>query len=113
MGVGALSGLVGVAITAFIDAPPGATIVLVGLAGFSLTAPLGIVVQRRRKALMPFPDEGEHGLDPIQPPELAHATSDQHGHVHGPGWRPCRSRARRPCRLFARWPASCGPRRSL
>lgn len=85
MGVGALSGLVGVAITAFIDAPPGATIVLVGLAGFSLTAPLGSVVQRRRKALMPFPDEGEHGLDPIQPPELAHATSDQHGHVHGPG----------------------------
>ena len=49
----------GVTISAFADVQPGATIVLVSLAGFALTFPIGLVVQRRRRALMPFPVTAE------------------------------------------------------
>lgn len=76
MGVGLLSALVGVTSTAFIDAPAGPMIVLVALAGFTLTTPIGIVVQRRRKARAPFPIaelDDEHEL-----------AGEPHGHDHGP-----------------------------
>jgi zinc transport system permease protein len=76
MAVGAVAALVGVTTSAFVDVPPGATIVLVSLAGFVLTAPVGTVVQRRRRRRVPFPLE--------QPP--AHRLVDEpHGHEHGPG----------------------------
>ena len=50
MVAGTLASLTGVTLSAFADVPPGATIVLVSLAGFALTFPLGLVVQRRRRA---------------------------------------------------------------
>ena len=79
MGAGALAGFLGVASTAIIDAPPGATIVLVSLFGFALTAPVGILIQRRRRALVPFPDDGgNHHLN-------AHPPQENHQHLHGPG----------------------------
>ena len=78
MVAGTLASLTGVTVSAFADVPPGATIVLVSLAGFALTFPLGLVVQRRRRARMPFPVHAE--------PDPSHDTVDEpHGHEHGPG----------------------------
>jgi zinc transport system permease protein len=76
MAAGGLAALVGLTTSAFVDVPPGATIVLVSLAGFALTAPLGGLVQRRRRRRVPFPAE----------PLPAHeAVGEPHGHRHGPG----------------------------
>ncbi|HET8602749.1 MAG TPA: metal ABC transporter permease [Marmoricola sp.] len=73
---GLVAALVGLTTSAFVDVPPGATIVLVALGGFALTAPVGAAVQRRRRRLVPFPAE--------QPP--THRTvGEPHGHSHGPG----------------------------
>ena len=77
MAAGTLASLTGVTVSAFADVQPGATIVLVALAGFALTYPVGLVVQRRRRATMPFPVAEE-------PPE--HDTvGEPHRHEHGPG----------------------------
>ncbi len=77
MVAGTLAALTGVTATAFMDAPPGAMIVLVALAGFALTAPIGVLVQRRRKARIPFAAEvGDLETTPVTEP---------HGHDHGPG----------------------------
>jgi zinc transport system permease protein len=75
MTAGTLAALTGVSVTAFINAPPGPMIVLVALAGFALTAPIGFVVQRRRKALIPFPAD----LPPAE-----QAVTEPHRHQHGP-----------------------------
>ena len=79
MGAGIVAAVTGVTATAFVDAPPGPMIVLVALAGFALTAPIGILVQRRRKALVPFVVDlatGEQTESPVEEP---------HEHHHGPG----------------------------
>jgi zinc transport system permease protein len=76
MVAGTLAALVGVGTSAFVDVPPGATIVLVALLGFVATWPVGLVVQRRRRALVPFP------ADEVPEHEVVDET---HGHQHGPG----------------------------
>jgi zinc transport system permease protein len=79
MAAGTLASLTGVTLSAFANVPPGATIVLVSLAGFALTFPLGLVVQRRRRAQMPFPVQETfetHEHDTVDEP---------HRHEHGPG----------------------------
>lgn len=76
MVAGTVAALVGVGTTAFVDVPPGATIVLVALLGFVATWPVGLVVQRRRRALVPFP------ADDVPDHEEVDET---HGHEHGPG----------------------------
>jgi zinc transport system permease protein len=76
MGAGLVASLSGVVVSAFLDLPPGATIVLVSLAGFVATAPIGLVLHRQRRARMPF----ESADVPL------HAeTEESHGHEHGPG----------------------------
>ncbi len=76
MGAGLVASLAGVTVSAFLDVPPGATIVLVSLAGFVATAPLGLLLHRHRRARMPF----ESADLPL------HAeTEELHGHEHGPG----------------------------
>jgi zinc transport system permease protein len=73
---GTLAALLGLTTSAFVDVPPGATIVLVALAGFALTAPVGAAVQRRRRRRVPFAFEAAPN----------HLTVDEpHGHEHGPG----------------------------
>ncbi len=80
MAAGTLASLTGVTVSVFADVPPGATIVLVSLAGFALTFPLGLVVQRRRRAAVPFPVQA--GFEDSH----AHDTVDEpHRHEHGPG----------------------------
>jgi zinc transport system permease protein len=76
MAFGLVAALLGVVISAFLDLPPGATIVLVALAGFVATAPVGLLVQRRRRARVPF----EFEALPVH-----EETGERHRHVHGPG----------------------------
>ena len=76
MVAGMLAAILGLSTSAYVDVPPGATIVLVALLGFAVTAPLGMVLQRRRLALVPF--------EMPEPPEQREVEED-HGHLHGPG----------------------------
>lgn len=76
MVAGLLASVTGVVISAYVDVPPGSTIVLVALAGFSVTAPLGVWLQRRRTATVPFEMPAEPEENPV---------SEPHGHDHGPG----------------------------
>jgi zinc transport system permease protein len=73
---GLVASLAGVLVSAYFDLPPGATIVLVSLAGFALTSPVGMVLERRRRAQRPY--------DAASLP-LHEETEERHGHVHGPG----------------------------
>ena len=73
---GLLASLTGVVVSAFLDTPPGATIVLVALAGFVVTAPVGTVLQARRRAQVPFAAEAL---------PLHEETEERHRHEHGPG----------------------------
>jgi zinc transport system permease protein len=75
MVTGLLAALTGVIVSAFFNVPPGATIVLVALGGFVATSPVGFVLQRRRRATVPFEAESL----PL------HEETDPHGHRHGPG----------------------------
>jgi zinc transport system permease protein len=62
-------------VSALMNLPPGPTIVLVSLAGFAATAPVGLVLQRRRQAQVPF----DATLT------LRTEIAEEHGHEHGPG----------------------------
>jgi zinc transport system permease protein len=73
---GLLAAVTGVVISAYVDVPPGSTIVLVALAGFTVTAPIGVVLSRRRIALVPF----EMPVEPEQ-----QRVTEPHKHEHGPG----------------------------
>ena len=75
MVAGTIAALVGVGTSAFVDVPPGATIVLVALLGFVATWPVGLVVQQRRRVRVPFP------ADPVPGHE---EVDERHGHQHGP-----------------------------
>jgi zinc transport system permease protein len=79
MAAGILAAIGGVSASAFADVPPGATIVLVSLAGFAITAPVGLVIQRRRRARVPFPVQAE------SVPDLHDTVEEPHRHEHGPG----------------------------
>lgn len=76
---GTLAAVGGVSLSAFADVPSGATIVLVSLAGFALTAPLGLLVQHRRRALVPFPVHPAARLAPAH-----ESVEEPHHHEHGP-----------------------------
>lgn len=76
MVAGLLAAVAGVITSAYVDVPPGSTIVLVALLGFAVTAPVGMVIQRRRLARVPF--------EMPEPPE-PQAVEGNHRHAHGPG----------------------------
>jgi zinc transport system permease protein len=73
---GLVASLGGVVISAFLNLPPGATIVLVALAGFVATSPIGVLLDRRRRARVPY------DVDALP---LHEETGERHRHVHGPG----------------------------
>jgi zinc transport system permease protein len=73
---GLVASLGGVVISAFANLPPGATIVLVSLGGFVGTAPVGMVLDRRRRARVPY------DADALP---LHETTEERHRHEHGPG----------------------------
>jgi zinc transport system permease protein len=76
MFAGLLASLTGVVVSAYLNLPPGATIVLVALAGFAATSPVGVVLQARRRARVPFAPEAL---------PLHEQSEERHGHQHGPG----------------------------
>lgn len=76
MAAGLLASATGIGVSAYVDVPPGATIVLVALAGFAVTAPVGVVLQRRRQATVPFHMPAEPDPQRVEEP---------HAHQHGPG----------------------------
>lgn len=63
------------------DVQPGPTIVLLALAGFALTWPIGVWRRHRRRLTTPFPELTAAAplLDPV-----GHQTADEHVHEHGP-----------------------------
>jgi zinc transport system permease protein len=73
---GLVASLAGVIVSAFLNLPPGATIVLVALAGFVATSPVGMVLQARRRARVPFAPEAL---------PLHEESEERHRHEHGPG----------------------------
>jgi zinc transport system permease protein len=78
MVLGTLASLGGLALSALAPAgsavAPGPTIVLLSLAGFAVTWPLGALLRRRERLRQPFA--------PVQPG--THEVTDEHPHDHGP-----------------------------
>ncbi len=73
--VASIGGLVVSALASYrYSVAPGPTIVLLALAGFALTWPIGAAVRRRQRLAEPFVPE----------PPLGHEVTDTHPHVHGP-----------------------------
>lgn len=81
MGLGVAASLGGLLVAALAPADanvmPGPTIVLLALAGFVVTWPIGAWLRRRQRLTAPFPAE------PDVPP-LDHVDTDAHPHDHGP-----------------------------
>lgn len=78
MALGAAASVGGLLLAALAPADtqvaPGATIVLVALAGFVLAWPIGTLLRRRQRLAEPFPAGTLPG----------HETTEDHPHVHGP-----------------------------
>ncbi|WP_067432737.1 metal ABC transporter permease [Nocardioides jensenii] len=74
MAIGVSASFGGLMVSALaLDVAPGPTIVLLALAGFVLTWPVGMWLRRRRRQQLPF--------DEIEP--LAHDEIEEHPHEHG------------------------------
>jgi len=80
MGLGTLASLGGVLTSAYIAVAPGATIVLLALAGFVAAYPVGVLLRHRRHAQMPFL-ESAAGFSAA---ESHTAAPETHEHQHGP-----------------------------
>lgn len=78
MVLGMLASLGGLVLSAYLSlhalVAPGPTIVLLSLAGFAVTWPLGVLVRRRQHLSEPFAD--------VEADE--HEAADAHPHAHGP-----------------------------
>ena len=80
MGLGVLASVGGLvaatwlSVTFDADVQPGPTIVLIALAGFALTWPVGVWLRHRRRLTTPFPE-----LTPAD-----HQAAGPHQHDHGP-----------------------------
>jgi zinc transport system permease protein len=75
MALGTCASVAGVVTSFYVPVRPGATIVLLSLAGFALAWPVGAVVRRRQRITAPF----STGL-PIEQHTVA---PEEHGHRHG------------------------------
>ena len=85
MALGTLVSVGGVAVSAFVDVPPGATIVLLALAGFVLAYPVGMLLRRRRRLAMPFVDEvADAAYAGVDQAGGHTAAPEEHEHRHGP-----------------------------
>jgi zinc transport system permease protein len=81
MVLGLVASLGGLVISAFAsfeaNVAPGPTIVLLALAGFVVTWPIGAWMRRRQRLTAPFP--AETGVPPLD-----HVDTEAHPHDHGP-----------------------------
>jgi len=80
MFLGTLASVGGLVIAAFASyqarVAPGPTIVLLALAGFAITWPLGVWLRRRQRLRAPFPA--------VPSRRVEHEPADAHTHQHGP-----------------------------
>jgi zinc transport system permease protein len=80
MFLGTLASVGGLVIAAFASyqarVAPGPTIVLLALAGFAITWPLGVWLRRRQRLRAPFPA--------VPRQRVEHEPADAHTHQHGP-----------------------------
>jgi zinc transport system permease protein len=83
MAIGTVASLAGVLASTFVEVAPGATIVLIALAGFVAAYPVGLLLRRRRRARMPFLEMAD-GLDRVVPAHGHTAVPEDHEHQHGP-----------------------------
>lgn len=81
MVLGTVASVGGVLVSAYVDVAPGATIVLLALAGFVLAWPVGMYLRRRRRIAAPFLDDD---ADPFDLDEAHEVVPEDHAHVHGP-----------------------------
>jgi zinc transport system permease protein len=82
MGLGMLASVGGVVVSANLDVAPGATIVLLALAGFLAAYPVGVLLRRRQRLAQPFsePDDAH----PVAPDADHHTVAcEDHTHAHG------------------------------
>src|SRR3954471_15783430 len=84
MALGMLASLGGVTVSAYVDVAPGATIVLLALAGFLAAYPVGVWARRRQRLARPF------SAEPADEPALAGVLAaeptvapEAHTHEHG------------------------------
>ena len=79
MALGTLASVGGLVVSAFASfharAAPGPTIVLLALAGFVVTWPVGVWLRHRERLRAPFPA--------ADGPDEEHVTSSEHPHQHG------------------------------
>ena len=80
MVVGMLTSLGGVAASAYLNAAPGATIVLLALACFAVAYPVGVLLRRRQRRALPFAEQPP-GMFPLD--ETHTAVPEDHRHEHG------------------------------
>jgi zinc transport system permease protein len=78
MALGATASVGGVLVSSTVDVAPGATIVLLALAGFALAFPAGVWGRRRRRRGEPFQPVTDR-FDLAEP-----HTVEEHEHLHGP-----------------------------
>jgi zinc transport system permease protein len=81
MALGTVASVAGLVFSAFVDAAPGASIVVLALAGFCLAWPVGAALRRRQRMLSPFGSEEEMVLAVEEPHTV---VPEDHGHEHGP-----------------------------
>ncbi len=77
MGLGTAASVGGVLLSANVDVAPGATIVLLALAGFATAWPVGMWLRHRRRVREPFPE-----IAPVL--TVDHTPAGEHDHQHGP-----------------------------
>ena len=79
MGLGMVASVGGVAVSAYLDVAPGATIVLLALAGFAAAYPVGVLLRRRQRLAAPFAEPAD-----AFPLDAGHtAVPEDHAHEHG------------------------------
>ena len=80
MALGTVASLGGVLVSAYVAVAPGATIVLLALAGFVAAYPLGVLLRHRRHARMPFEETADQWVTAERHTEVP----EDHAHRHGP-----------------------------
>jgi zinc transport system permease protein len=84
MVLGMLASLGGVAVSAYVDVAPGATIVLLALAGFVVAYPVGALSRRRQRLAAPFAADPADELALGRPLGEEHTVvPETHRHEHG------------------------------
>ena len=84
MVLGTLSALGGVTVSAYVEVAPGATIVLLALATFALTWPIGAWLRHRQRMTAPFPAGATEEAHTVVPEEHGHEHGEDCGHVAVP-----------------------------